>query len=66
MATFFLLGAGLLAVSILLAAWRRRGAVPYDDPRMTIDALRERQRSLYDLGMAVGPPAGRERSDHEK
>ena len=47
---------GLLAVSILLAIWRRRGAIPYEDPRLTIDALRERQRSLYDFGIAVGPP----------
>jgi hypothetical protein len=53
----FLLGvAALLGVSALLAAWRRRGAIPYEDPRMTIEALRDRQRFLYDFGMSVGSP----------
>jgi hypothetical protein len=46
----------LLALSILLAIWRRRNAVPYEDPQMTIEALRDRQRALYYFGMSVGPP----------
>ncbi|HWQ12420.1 MAG TPA: hypothetical protein VNL77_06460 [Roseiflexaceae bacterium] len=56
MGEFVLISLGLLVVSILLAAWRRRGAVPYDDPHMTVEALRERQRCLYEFGMAPGPP----------
>ena len=52
----FMLGSGaLLAVSVLLAAWRRRGVVPYDDPLMTVEVLRDRQRFLYEFGVPIGP-----------
>jgi hypothetical protein len=58
MGEFVLISLGLLAVSILLAIWRRRGAIPYDDPHMTVEALRDRQRFLYEFGVAPGPPQG--------
>jgi hypothetical protein len=64
---FFVLGSlGLLAISIVLAIWRRRDAVPYEDPHMTIEALRDRQRFLYEFGMAVGPPAPYDDGCHER
>ena len=60
MGAFFLATAALLGLAVALAVWRRRGAIPYDDPQLTVEALRDRQRFLYDFGMAVGPPHARE------
>ena len=55
MGAFLLVSLGLLGAAAALAAWRRRGATPYDDPTKTIEALRDRQRFLYDFGVAPGP-----------
>ena len=60
MGAFFLTTTALLALAVALAVWRRRGAIPYDDPQLTVEALRDRQRFLYDFGMAVGPRHGQD------
>lgn len=54
MGMFLLVSAGLLALAVLAAIWRRRGVAPYEDPLMTVEALHDRQRFLYEFGMAVG------------
>lgn len=61
----FLIGsAALLALASLVAAWRRRGVAPYDDPLMTVEALHDRQRMLFEFGMAVGPWPAADESSH--
>lgn len=49
----FLLGYALFIVAMVaLAAWRRRGVLPYEDPHQTVSALRDKQRMLLFTGLS--------------
>jgi hypothetical protein len=51
--SIFVLGyALLLAVAIALAAWRRRGVPPYEDPNQNVTALRDKQRAMLFFGVS--------------
>ena len=47
MEIFWLSYAIIMVVAIATAIWRRRRVAPYDDPRRTVTALRDRQRALF-------------------
>jgi hypothetical protein len=49
----FLLGYALFIIlMVALAAWRRRGVLPYEDRTRTVSALRDKHRIMWVTGMS--------------